>query len=432
MSSSRNRMTRRDVLRGVVAGAGAAIGAGWPTIVTGRALGADGTPPASERINIGFIGCGNQWGNNLRPLIKHAMAVCEVDAKRLAEAKTRIEKASNRPCAAYGDYRKMLENKDIDAVVVTTPDHWHALMTIHACQAGKDVYCEKPLSLTIAEGQAMVKAARKYNRIVQTGSQQRSDRKFRLACELVRSGRLGKIKAVQANISGVNYKGPPVPDSDPPPELDYDFWLGPAPKRPYNVKRVHYQFRFFWDYSGGQMTNWGAHNLDNGQWGMGTDDSGPISAEGTARYHKDNWYEVPEWFRVTYQYANGVTVTAGMGLPGGTTFEGEKGTIHVTRKDLESNPKEIIEQPITDTDVHLYVSDNHHQNWLDCIKSRKLPICDVAIGHRTASVCHLGNIAIRIGRKIAWDPAKEEIVGDAEATKMLSRPYRAPWRLPAL
>jgi predicted dehydrogenase len=429
MTKANVKITRRDSLRSIVGGT---VGLAWPTILTSGALGGEGRPPASGRINIGFIGCGNQWGNNLRPLIRQAVAVCEVDAKRLADAKARIEKANNRPCAAYSDYRKLLENKDIDAVVITTPDHWHALMTVHACMAGKDVYCEKPLSLTIGDGQAMVKAARKYKRIVQTGSQQRSDDRFRLACELVRSGRLGKLKTVQAGISGVNFKGPAVPDCDPPPELDYDLWLGPAPKKPYNPKHVHYNFRFYWDYSGGQMTNWGAHNLDIAQWGMGTDESGPVTAEGEARYNKDGWYEVPEWFRATYKYPSGVTVIAGMGIKGSTTFEGENGTIHVSRKEIDSNPKDIIEQPLKEGDVRLYVSKSHHQNWLDCIKSRKLPICDVAIGHRSATVCHLGNIAIRTGRKITWDPAKEEIVGDAEAARMLSRPYRAPWSLPIL
>jgi predicted dehydrogenase len=303
-------------------------------------------------------------------------------------------------------------------------------MTIHACEAGKDVYCEKPLTLTIAEGRAMVEAARRHNRIVQTGSQQRSDDRFRLACELVRSGRLGKIHMVRTGISGVNFKGPAVPDGAPPAELDYDFWLGPAPKRPYNVNRVHYNFRFFWDYSGGQMTNWGAHHNDIAQWGLGMDESGPISVEGTARYQKDGWYEVPEWFEATYRYANGVTLICGMKERGGTTFEGEKGTLWVNRGKIEANPPEILTEPLGESDTHLYVSKDHHANWLECIKSRKRPICDVEIGHRSATVCHLGNIAIRSGRKVTWDPVKEQVVGDSEQARMVSKAYRSPWRLP--
>jgi predicted dehydrogenase len=417
--------TRREFLRqagGIASGVG--LGLSLPAVL----LGAD--QPPSERVRIGCIGVGNQGRGNLGVHLKNTVAVCEVDKQRLQEAKARVEKATGKPCAAFGDYRQLLDRKDVDAVVVTTPDHWHALITVHACQAGKDVYCEKPLTLNVAEGRAMANAARKYNRIVQTGSQQRSDARFRLACELVRNGRIGKVHTVRVGIPGVNFKGPAVPDTDPPPELDYDFWLGPAPRKPYNPKHVHYNFRFFWDYSGGQMTNWGAHHLDIAQWGLGTDDSGPVSAEGKARFNKDGWYEVPEWFEVVYKYANGVTVVCGQGIKGGTTFEGDKGIIHVDRGRLESKPADIVKQALTDGDVRLYVSKNHHANWLECIKSRKLPICDVEIGHRSATVCHLGNIAVRAGRKITWDPAKEEIVGDAEAAKMLSRPYRAPWSLP--
>ena len=387
-------------------------------------------PAPSDRILIGCIGVGNQGEGNLGKHLAHTIAVCEVDSERLAAAKGRVEKANGKPCAAYADYRRLLENKDIDAVVVTTPDHWHARITVDACAAGKDVYCEKPLSLTVADGQAMVKAARAGNRIVQTGSQQRSEAHFRLACELVRSGRIGKVHTVRAGISGVNLRGSVTPDCDPPPELDYDFWLGPAPKRPYNPQHVHYNFRFFWDYSGGQMTNWGAHHLDIAQWGLGMDESGPVSIEGKARYEKDHLYEVPEWYEVVYQYASGVKMICGQGQRGGTTFEGDKGTIHVDRKGLESNPPELAQQALSAPDVHLTVSDNHHTNWLDCIKTRKLPICDVAIGHRSATVCHLGNIAIRTGRPIRWDPLKETIESDDAAREMLSRPYRSPWAQP--
>ena len=407
---------------------GIGLGLACPDIFLNKTQAAAGVPP-SEFIRIGFIGLGGQGNSNLNGLLKNAVAVCDVDKKHLATAKERVEKANGHPCAAYGDYRKLLEDKAIDAVLIATPDHWHALSTIHACEAGKDVYCEKPLTLTVAEGQAMVKTARRCQRIVQTGSQQRSDPKFRRACELVRSGRLGQIKTVRVGIAKVNFAGPPVPDSEPPAELDYDFWLGPAPKRPYNVKRVHYNFRFFWDYSGGQMTNWGAHHLDIMQWGLGMDDSGPVEIEGKARYHKDGWYEVPEWCEITYKYANGVTVICGPENKMGAQFEGEKGTIYVNRGILESTPEEIVEQPLTDKDVHLYVSKSHHQDWLDCIKSRQLPICDVAIGHRSATVCHLGNIALRTGRKITWDPKKEEIIGDADASKRLTYGYRPPWKL---
>lgn len=433
MTISNRQTSRRQFLQqtgGTLAGIG--FGASLPMFIPRSVLGGGKEPAPSDRIRIGCIGVGNQGSGNLGKHLKNTIAVCDVDATRLAEAKARVEKSNGQPCAAYDDYRRLLDNKDVNAVVITTPDHWHALMTIDACRAGKDVYCEKPLTLTIGDGLAMVKAARDTKRIVQTGSQQRSDAKFRFACELVRSGRIGKVHTVRAGISGVNFKGPAEPDSAPPPELDYNFWLGPAPERPYNVRRVHYNFRFFWDYSGGQLTNWGAHHLDIAQWGLGMDESGPVSIEGKARYNKEQLYEVPQWCEIVYEYANGVKLICGHDHRGGTTFEGEKGTIHVDRNRLESTPAEIVEQPLSSGDVHLYESDNHHENWLDCIRTRELPICDVAIGHRSATVCHLGNIAVRTGRRITWDPANEQIIGDAEAAAMQSRPYRAPWKLPLL
>lgn len=420
-----HQLSRRDFLR---QSAGAGFALGLPALLYRRAF-AQVDPP-SGRIRIGSIGVGGQGRGNLGKFIKDVIAVCEVDKTRLEEAKARVEKNNGGKCAAFGDYRKLLDLKDVDAVVISTPDHWHALQTIHACQAGKDVYVEKPMTLTVMEGRAMVNAVRKHKRIVQNGSQQRSDAKFRLGCELVRSGRIGKVHTVRVGIPGVNFKGPAVADADPPAELDFDLWLGPAPKRAYNVNRVHYNFRFFWDYSGGQITNWGAHHLDIAHWGLGMDASGPISIEGKAKYHKDNWFEVPEWFEVTYKYANGVTVLCGQSQKVGTTFEGEGGTIHVNRGVLVSTPDEIIKKPLAENDVHLYVSKSHSDDWLECIKSRKLPICDVEIGHRSSTACHLGNIAIRAGRKITWDPVKEEIVGDAEAAKMLNKPYREPWALP--
>jgi predicted dehydrogenase len=423
---SRNRVSdRRDFLRQALA-TGAGLGLLHPALV------ANANAAPNEKIRIGCIGVGNQGKGNLGAHLNSTVAVCEVDSTRLGEAKARVEKATGKTCAAYSDYRKLLDNKDVDAVVITTPDHWHALIAVDACLAGKDVYCEKPLTLTVVEGRALVKAARKMKSVVQCGSQQRSDTKFRQACEYVRSGRLGKIQKVIVGIPGVNFSGPAVPDGEPPAELDYDFWLGPAPKRPYNVKRVHYNFRFFWDYSGGQMTNWGAHHLDIAQWGLGMDESGPVSIEGKATYHKDNWYEVPQSCEITYRYANGVVMTLSMSGRGGTTFIGEKGEIYVTRGKIEATPAGILKEPLTEQDTHLYVSQSHHGNWLECIRSRKAPICEAEIGHRSATVCHLGNIAIRSGRKITWDPVKEEIVDDKEAAAMVSRPYRAPWKLPQL
>lgn len=389
---------------------------------------------ANERIVTGHIGVRNQGTNNLKAFLKLATpaAVCDVDRDVLAKAVSLVESGGVSKPGAYHDYRKLLDRKDVDAVVVTTPDHWHALMTVHACQAGKDVYCEKPLSLTVAEGRKMVEAARAHGRVVQTGSQQRSDERFRLACELVRSGRIGKVKTVLVGIPKVNFVGPPVPDSAPPAELDYDAWLGPAPQKPYNAKHVHYNFRFFWDYSGGQMTNFGAHHIDIAQWALGTDDTGPVSTEGTATFHPEHWYEVTQSCRVTHTYADGVTLIVGQDqkdVRGGVTFVGTEGTLHVDRGKLTGDPVDLVKEPLGPSGVRLEVSRDHQQNFLDCVKSRKRPITDVEIGHRSATVCHLGNIAVRLGRKVRWDPKSERIVGDEAAAAMLSRPYRSPWTI---
>lgn len=408
-----------------------------PVFVSPRVFGSPKSAAPSDRIRLGFIGLGNRGGQNLDAFLDlrervDIVALCDVDANYMANALSKAKQKSKQSCATYGDYRKLLENKDVDAVVISTPDHWHALPTIDACKAGKDVYCEKPLTLTIVEGQAMVVAARANQRIVQTGSQQRSDARFRRACELVRSGRIGKIHTVRVGIPGNNFgeKRPLSDRREPPPELDYDFWLGPAPYRPYNPNHVHYNFRFFWDYSGGQMTNFGAHHLDIAQWGLGMDESGPISAKGIAKYNMDTLYEVPDWCEVTYQYADATTVICGQGQRGGITFEGRVGKVHVTRDELEVTPDDLATQPLGDSDAHLYESADHHGNWLDCIRSRKPPICDVAIGHRSATVCHLGNIAIRSHRTVHWDPTQERIIGDDDLAQMTSRPYRSPWSLP--
>jgi len=386
----------------------------------------------SEVIRIASIGTGGQGGSNMGHQLKNIIAVCDVDRKRLALASDRVQKSSGKAPISVGDYRRILDNKDIDAVIISTPDHWHARIAVDACEAGKHVYCEKPLTLTVKEGRAIVNAARKNKRIVQTGSQQRSGKNFDIACALTRGGALGKITTVEVGIPDVNFAGPPVADSPAPAELDYDLWLGPAPKRPYNSKRVHYNFRFFWDYSGGQMTNFGAHHLDIAQWGLGMDNSGPELISGTVTYHPQNWYEVPISSRIEYVYATGPKIILGQGdkaIQGGTKFIGEKGWIFVNRGVLKASDKAILGD-VPKEALKADASADHHKNWLDCIKSGKLPVADAEIGHRSATVCHLGNIASRLKRPIKWDPVKETTPEDKEAQAMLSRPYRGPWKNP--
>ncbi len=396
---------------------------------------------ANERVVTGHIGLGGQGRGNLGKFIREASpaAVCDVDSQRLADAAKDVLKKTERAPLATRDFRELLDRKDIDAVVISTPDHWHALPTVMACQAGKDVYCEKPLSLTIFEGRQMVNAARKYQRIVQTGSQQRSDKKFRLGCQLVRSGAIGKLKEVHVGISASNHpytKAEPIADSEPPEQLDYEMWLGPAPWRAYNRDRVHYNFRFFWDYSGGQMTNWGAHHIDIAHWGMGMDANGPTSIEGSGEFHPQKWIDVSLACRITYQYPNDVKMVVGQGqkdIRGGTRFIGEEGEVFTNRGVLEVSDADL-KAKLEDANFlsslpELYQSTDHHRNFVECVRTRELPICDVEIGHRTATACHLGNMAIRLGRKIRWDASQERILEDAEAQGMCERPYRKPWSL---
>ena len=419
--------TRRQFLSRAAGAAALAA----PYALTSRALGAAAAKPASDRIAVGVIGFHNIGRSHLNAALRmkqfELAGACDVDKHILAGALKTAAARQKAKVPAYGDYRKMLDDKAIDAIIVATPDHWHALMSIHACQAGKDVYCQKPLSLTLREGRRMVDAARRYGRVFQTGTQHRSKDHTRRACELVRSGRIGKLHTIRTGIAGVNWPPPPVPDSEPPPHLDYNMWLGPAPLRPYNAKRCHYNFRFFWDYSGGQMTNFGQHANDLAQWGNGTELTGPVAAEGSAQYEPHGWYEVPMKSEATLTYANGVKLICKTGGPGGAEFEGTKGKILCGYSVLKADPPELAAQPLDSSDVQLYRSREHHADWAECIKTRKRPICDVEIGHRSCSVCLLANVAILLGRKVRWDPDKEQILGDPDAERLLDKPYRAPW-----
>lgn len=422
--SSRNRVSRRSFLKASTSAAGLAAA---PLFIPSSAFG------ANDRILTGHIGVGGMGRGNLGKFLDNAVAVCDVDSKHAANAAKIVLDKKGREVAVFEDYRKLLDRKDIDAVVVSTPDHWHAITTIHACEAGKDVYCEKPLSLTINEGRRMVEAARDNKRIVQTGSMQRSSSNFRRACELVRNGYIGKVHTVHVGLANANDPGKLPPDSKAPENLNYDFWLGPAPVRPYNEKRVHYNFRFWWDYSGGQMTNWGAHHIDIAHWGLGKDDSGPISVHAEqVKYHPEGAHEVPEACRITYDYGDGVKMIVGQGqkdIKMGTRFIGDKGEIYVNRGVFQPSSDEIGAIKLKDSDIHLIDSSNHHKNFLSCMETRELPICDVEIGHRTATACHLGNISCRLERKIEWDPVAEKINGDDEAAELTHRAHRAPYVL---
>ena len=399
--------------------------------------------PASpnDKPNVALIGCGGRGRADARDAAKFAnvVAVCDVDTKHAEAAAKDFGGAK-----VYKDFRKLLENDSIHAVITGTPDHWHTLVNLAALKAGKDVYSEKPLTLTIDEGKRLVALAKEKKRVFQTGSQQRSDARFRLACELVRNGRLGKLQNVITSLPVGPHRGPfqvaPVPS-----ELDWDFWQGQAPWRDYVPERCHGTFRYWLEYSGGTMTDWGAHHNDIALWGLGLERSGPTTIEGKRLVEPiPGGFTTPSTFRVQYTYANGVTHTCqtvsnedGSGratgtpppgeIPNGVRFEGSDGWIYVTRGRIQASRREILDEPLTKKSVELYVSTNHMGNFFDCLRSRKQPICDVEIGHRSVSVCHLGVIAIRLGRKLQWDPGQERFVNDKEADGYLVREMRKPW-----
>ncbi len=392
---------------------------------------------ANDQINFAVIGPGGSKGGYRQglgdtrnasrlPGVK-VIAACDVDATHLTEAAAAFGPDTKK----YSDFRELLANKDIDAVVIGTPDHWHAIIAIAAMKAGKDVYCEKPLTLTIDEGKKIVQVQKATKRVFQTGSQQRSDARFRLACELVRNGRIGKLKKVTAHLPTAP-KGGPFPVETPPPDFNWDFWLGPAAMVPYTKNRTHGNFRWWLEYSGGMMTDWGAHHNDIAQWGMGMDRSGPVSIEGMGtRTTGHDSYNVFQDFEIIHTYANGVTlVTTNLDKKNGVTFEGEGGTIFVSRSEITASDPKLLSEPLPADAKKLYFSNNHMGNFVECIRSRKDPICDAEIGHRSVTVCHLGNICLRLdGRKLAWDPQKEVFKNDREANAMLTRPMRGSWKL---
>ncbi len=403
-----------------------------PTIIPSSVLGA---AAPSNRITIGCIGLGSQGDWNMQGFISNpqaeVVAVCDVDVNHLERAQRRAGLDSKSACK---DYRELLAREDIDAVVVSTPDHWHVPISIAAAIAGKDIYCEKPLTLTIAEGRALCNVANRYGRVVQTGSQQRSDSRFRFACELVRNGRIGKLQTIHVQIPKNSRPNPLDWQAEPvPSHLNYNMWLGPAPWAPYTKMRCHYSFRFVLDYSGGQITNWGGHYLDIAQWANGTDRTGPVGILGRGEFPKKGLFTTATKVYVEYTYNDGVklictTKPEDIG-DGNIKFEGSKGWVYVDRSGIDAYPKSILTSTMAPREIHLYHSTDHKQNFLNCVKLRKSCAADVEIGHRSASLCHLGNIAMLLGRKLKWNPDKERFIDDAAANRMLARSMRAPWRL---
>jgi predicted dehydrogenase len=422
-------------LKGLAAGSIA-----MPTIVPASVFGTADRSPPSERITVGFIGCGKMANDyHLKELLKfgdvQALAVCEVDRQRREHAKRRVEKAYSenkdfKSCADYSDFRELIARKDIDAVCIATPEHWHAIPAIEAMKAGKDVYCEKPLTLTLAEGKRCIDAARKYKRVFQTGSQQRSNvfGRFRQAAEIVRSGRLGRVTCVTVGVGGPS-KWCTLPAEEMEPGLDWDRWLGPAPKRPYNSilspRGVHDFFpswREYREYAGGGHADMGAHHYDIVQWCLGMDQSGPVRIIPPV--------DLKAGHGVTYHYASGVVIVHGG--PSGCTFTGTSGTMRIDRDHLSSDPAAIVADPLGEKEVHLPKSPGHHRDWINCVRSRGRPVADVEIGARSVAITILGNLAYWNHRRLDWDPIKWDFVGDPEASRWLDRERRDPWRLPEI
>ena len=422
-------ITRRSFL------ATASAGVAAPLILDGQLLGQNAQAP-SNRINLGFIGIGMMGRGHLGGFLGNrqtqVVAICDVHRVRREDAIERVHRAyaaerkagTYRGCAAYVDFHEMLQRRDIDAVVISTPDHWHAIPAILAARARKDIYCEKPLSLTIAESRAMVTAARENNVVFQTGSQQRTEfgGKFRQAVELVRSGRIGRVRTVRIGVGAPN-RPCDLANEATPDGVNWDLWNGPSPARAFNhvlcPLNIHSHFpawRNYREYAGGMLADMGAHHFDIAQWALDMDASGPTEIHPPERGDTG----------LRYVYANGIEMFHGG--PSGCTFEGADGTIYVDRSVIRSTPTSILTTPLGARDFRLpVVGNSHRQNWLDCIRSRQRPVADVEIGARTSQVCQLGNIGYQLRRRLTWDPVREEFRNDAEANRLRSRENRAPW-----
>jgi predicted dehydrogenase len=457
MDSTETPVTRRHFIG--TATAVSAVVAGFPAIVPASVLG-HGAP--SNRINVGAIGTGRiSRGHDLPGIWKHPqariMAVCDVDRRRMNDAQTLVNGhyaqttgKAHDGVAGYTDYRELLANPDVDAVVISTPDHWHTIIGIAAARAGKDIYMQKPASLTIAEGRALSDAVHRTGRIFQIGSQQRSQMQFRHAAELVRNGRIGDLRTVQVGLPG-DPSGPEEPEMPVPETLDYDMWLGSTPRVYYTENRVHPQRGYDrpgWlrceQFGAGMITGWGAHHLDTAHWGMGTEHTGPVEVWGTAEFPTRGLWDVHGPFRTQARYASGVIMTVSGDFPNGIRFEGTEGWIFVSRGNeavtssdpiarltdsqaLAASDPRVLSSEIGPDGVHLYRSTDHHGNWLECVRTRQQPIAPVEIAHRSCSACLLHHIAMKIDRPLHWDPVTERFRNDDDANAMLSRPQRWPY-----
>lgn len=431
---------RRTFLKRVGHGAAGLVAA--PYIVPASALGKDGAVAPSNRITVGCIGVGGMGTYDMNAFMGLAdvqvVAVCDVKKDRRDGAQQQVNaKYGQQVCAAYNDFRDLVARDDIDVVSIASNDHWHVLHALAAVRAGKDVYVEKPLGLSMEQIWTLREAVHRYGRSFQFGTQQRSMPNFRFACELVRNGRIGRLHAIKVSApsgfgertGGPGYDIAPVPDG-----FDYDFWLGPAPAAPFTPKRVINPHWFhITDYALGYIAGWGIHHVDIAQWGNGTELSGPVEVEGSAVFPaNDGLCDAALNWDVTLKYENGVRLHyTSDGGPNrhGILFEGSDGAVFVNRTEFDANPKSLLKERIGEKEIHLPVSTNHQRNLIDCVKSRAQTVCPIDVAIRSDTICHLSDIAVRLGRKLKWDPQREQFPNDPEANRMLKRCMRSPWRL---
>ncbi|HBH83058.1 MAG TPA: gfo/Idh/MocA family oxidoreductase, partial [Bacteroidales bacterium] len=413
-----------------------------PQIISSTALGMGGKASPSNRIVIATIGTGSQGSGNMREMMKlkgqfQFVALCDIDKKHLEAGKAMVDNDyKNKDCRVYGDYRELLAKEKLDAVSIALPDHWHGIIYTEAANHKLHVYGEKPICRTIKDGQTIVSAVKKNNIIWQTGSWQRSLFNFRRGAELAINGRAGKVKYIEVGLpdGGRGIGTPPV--MDVPPELDWEMWLGPALRVPYRGVS-HWNWRWILDYSGGQMTDWAGHHIDIANWGTGLEHTGPVEISGKGVYPAEGLYNAPVEYDLMCKYASGIEmrVANASRLPHkmGTTWYGDLGWVHVDRGNIltASDPK-ILKEVIGENEIQLYKSDNHYQNFIDCIRSGKQAIAPIEVAYRAISVALLGEIAMTTGQTIKWDPEKEVIIDNPRASRLLSRPYRQPWTLPTV
>jgi len=412
-----------------------------PTLAPGSMLGQANRPAPGGRIVLAAIGVGVRGTSNLKSFLAESdcqvVAVCDVDQLHAEDAKDLVNQHyGNQDCRVYYDYRQLLARTDLNAVSLALPDHWHAIPAIHAARVGLDVYGETPLAHNLREGRALCEAVRRYARVWQTGSWHRSIEHFRRAAELVLNGRIGKVRAIEVglpsghvDLAGTAGQEDPGP---PPPQLDYESWLGPAPWAPYCPARVHQNWRWHRDYGGGHLLEGVGHYVDIAHWGMGWDGTGPVEVEGRGEYPTTGLWNTATKYRVTCKYANGVTLVIAGGDPAvrqGTRWIGDRGWVWCDRGGFETEPKQLLKERIGPAEIHLPRSPGHHRNFLDCVKSRRVPLTPAETAHRAMTPGYLGQIAMRLGRKLHWTPETEQITGDPTATRLLGRAMREPWRL---